>query len=307
MVWTGENRTAIENLALFASARVPALLRAQARAAVGAAVVGLVPARQVAAVIASSMDDLTGDDGRTVPARIIAPAILRAMLWDRELRTDLTVPFHSQTAWCRRREISGFDGSVTVAGSCGGAGSDSSSGWVRWWQCRTGRATASPTCRCVISPSVSAASNSSPGPAARLRARAEDETRPLPKRFARDQALLWRLQTGLKPGEPVTAGHRRRAEPATAHAGRTNHDACEDARADSTEERRASRKHLVDWRSERRRLERILQRHRTGGVRAFVDPRLLSPRRVQQADNLLDELAPSWKAAAQSPQRRSLP
>lgn len=93
VVWTGENRTAIENLALFASARVPALLRAQARAAVGAAVVGLVPARQVAAVIASSMDDLTGDDGRTVPARIIAPAILRAMLWDRELRTDLTVPF----------------------------------------------------------------------------------------------------------------------------------------------------------------------------------------------------------------------
>lgn len=110
------------------------------------------------------------------------------------------------------------------------------------------------------------------------------------KRFARDQALLWRLQTGLKPGEPVTATPPPELNPRL-HTLAERTTTLAKMRAQTPRKNGREQKHLVDWRSERRRLERILQRHRTGGVRAFVDPRLLSPRRVQQADNLLDELA----------------
>ncbi len=46
----------------------------------------------------------------------------------------------------------------------------------------------------------------------------------------------------------------------------------------------------VKFRSERRRLERILSRSRQGGEAAVVDPRLTKPRRDRQPDALWDEL-----------------
>lgn len=110
------------------------------------------------------------------------------------------------------------------------------------------------------------------------------------KRFQKDQAILYRLQTGLKPGDPVTQVPPVALDPRL-HTLAERTTTLAKMRARKPRKNGRQEKHDVDWLSERRQLERLLKRHRDGGVEALIDPRILAPRKVQTGEELLDELA----------------
>jgi hypothetical protein len=94
-VWTGLPPTIVENLAYFSSAQVTDGSLDRVRdIAVSQSAAGT-SAGLLAKVIEPHIGVWPATNGRNVPPSRIAPVLVRAMLWERTLTTDLTVPFAS--------------------------------------------------------------------------------------------------------------------------------------------------------------------------------------------------------------------
>lgn len=93
VVWTGLDRTVIENLAFLAASEVPAPIADMVRARAALHSRGGIAAGQLAMEIAPWIGDWPVSSGRTAQPRSLALVVIRSLIWDRHLTTDLTIPF----------------------------------------------------------------------------------------------------------------------------------------------------------------------------------------------------------------------
>lgn len=93
VVWTGHDRTVIENLAFLASSKVAMAVANRVRARAVQHSRGGIAAGQLATEIAPWIGDWPASSGRTAQPRSIALVVIRSLIWDRHLTTDLTIPF----------------------------------------------------------------------------------------------------------------------------------------------------------------------------------------------------------------------
>jgi hypothetical protein len=110
------------------------------------------------------------------------------------------------------------------------------------------------------------------------------------RKFEKDQVLMSLLLTGLKPTDAITAVPPPALNPKF-HSLAERTTALATMRAGTPRKNGSHKRHTVLWTSERRRLERLLAKHRDGGIEALADRRILAPRRVQSGEVLFDELA----------------
>lgn len=93
VVWTGLERTVIENLAYFAASRVPTAMYDHVRDRAISWSYGGITAGQLAVQLAPYVGDTPGANGRTPQPVSIALVLVRALLWEQALSTDLSLPF----------------------------------------------------------------------------------------------------------------------------------------------------------------------------------------------------------------------
>jgi hypothetical protein len=93
VVWTGHDRAVIENLAFLAASEVPIPVTDAVRVRVLQNSRNGVTAGQLATEIAPWVGEGPATSGRSVHPRSFALVVIRSLLWNRHLTTDLAIPF----------------------------------------------------------------------------------------------------------------------------------------------------------------------------------------------------------------------